>query len=164
MFQQVEQDSVNVANGSGIPGIFVGTYRHSLDSKKRITIPSDWRELVGVPERLFILPGIKEHCLCAYPAREMTHRMEKFRKLSIADKKGRQLARALGSRSDWAPWDGQGRIRIKDELLQYAGLDRQTVLVGSIDHLELWSPDRWDETEGEVTESTIEEAAHYVGF
>ena len=37
-------------------GVFVNTYVHSLDSKKRLTIPSDWRELAGVPKRLFVLP------------------------------------------------------------------------------------------------------------
>lgn len=160
----MNEDGVSVADGLSSLGVFVGTYRHTLDSKKRVTIPSDWRELVGVPERLFVLPGIKEHCLCAYPAREMTHRLEKFRKLSIADKKGRQLARTLGSRSDWAPWDNQGRMRIKDDLLNYAGIERRVVLVGSMDHVELWSPERWDDTEDQITEGTIEEAAHYVGF
>lgn len=145
-------------------GVFVNLYTHSLDSKKRLTIPSDWRELVGVPQRLFVLPGVSDKCLCSYPAREMTRRMERLRNLSIADEKGRQLARTLASRSDLVSWDTQGRIRIKDDLLDFAGLINQVVLVGAFDCFELWSPDRWKEKTGSVDQPGLGEAARYVGF
>lgn len=145
-------------------GVFVNTYAHSLDGKKRLTIPSDWRELAGAPGRLFVLPGVNDKCLCVYPAREMTRRMERIRNLSIADAKGRHLARALASRSDLVPWDSQGRIRIKDPLLDYADLQREVVLVGTFDGFELWNPDRWAEQEGGFDANGLGEAAQYVGF
>lgn len=150
--------------GQGAEGVFVNTYVHSLDTKKRLTIPSDWRELAGVPKRLFVLPGVNDKCLCVYPAREMTRRMERLRNLSIADTKGRQLARALASRSDLVPWDSQGRIRIKDELLDFAGVTNQVVLVGTFDGFEIWNPDLWNKVNGEVDASGLGEAARYVGF
>jgi len=145
-------------------GVFVNTYVHSLDSKKRLTIPSDWRELAGVPKRLFVLPGVNDKCLCVYPAREMTRRLEKLRNLSIADIQGRQLARTLASRSDLVPWDSQGRIRIKDDLLDYAALVNQVVLVGTFDGFELWSPEKWKEQTSSVDQPKLGEAARYVGF
>jgi MraZ protein len=145
-------------------GVFVNTYTHSLDSKKRLTIPSDWRELVGVPRGLYGLPGINSRCLCVYPAREMKLRLEKLRNLSIADDKGRQLARTLASRSDLVPWDTQGRIRIKDELLDYAELINQVVLVGAFDSFELWSPDQWKQQSKSMDQHGLGEAAKYVGF
>ena len=151
--------------GYGDPeGIFVNTYIHSLDPKKRLTIPSDWRELVGVPRRLFVLPGVNDKCLCVYPAREMTRRMERLRNLSIADRKGRQLARTLASRSDLVAWDSQGRIRIKDDLLNYADLTNQVVLSGAIDSFELWNMDQWNEDQAKVDQESLGEAARYVGF
>jgi MraZ protein len=145
-------------------GLFVNTYVHNLDAKKRLTIPSDWREVVGVPQRLFVLPGVNEKCLCVYPAREMTRRLESLRKLSIADKKGRRLARTLASRSDLVPWDSQGRIRIKDSLLDHAELREQVTLVGTFDGFELWSPDLWKEQDSLVDQENIGDAARYVGF
>lgn len=145
-------------------GVFVNIYTHSLDSKKRLTIPSDWRELAGIPKRLFVLPGVNNKCLCVYPAREMTRRLEKLRNLSIADERGRQLARVLASRSDLVPWDSQGRIRIKDDLLQYGDLVNQVVLVGTFDGFELWSPDRWKEQTSQVDQPQLGDAARYVGF
>lgn len=154
-----------IGNGfEAAQGVFVNTYTHSLDPKKRLTIPSDWRELVGTPKKLFVLPGVNTKCLCAYPAREMTRRLEKLRNLSIADDRARQLARVLASRSDLVPWDSQGRVRIKDELLEYAELINVVVLVGTFDGFELWSPDRWKEQISSVDQSALGDAARYAGF
>ncbi len=160
----MEDGGISMSGEMAGQGVFVNTYTHSLDPKKRLTIPSDWRELVGAPRRLVVLPGVNEACLCVYPAREMTRRLEKLRNFSIADAKGRQLARALASRSDLVPWDSQGRIRVKDELLEYAGLLNQVVLVGAFDRFELWSPDRWKEQMNSVDQPQLEDAARYVGF
>ena len=145
-------------------GVFVSSYLHSLDTKKRLTIPSDWRELAGVPKRLFVLPGVNVKCLCVYPAREMTRRMESLRNLSIADEKGRQLARTLASRSDLVPWDSQGRIRIKDDLLAFAGITSQAMLVGTFDGFEVWDPERWQQLAQAMDQDGLGEAARYVGF
>ena len=145
-------------------GVFVNTYTHGLDSKKRLTIPSDWRELAGVPKRLTVLPGVNDQCLCVYPAREMARRMERIRSLSMADERGRLLLRTLASRSDNVPWDSQGRIRVKDDLLDYAGLKTDVVLVGTFDGFELWSPEKWKQQQSSVTQSSLGEAARYVGF
>ena len=160
----MEERDITMSGELAGHGVFVNTYSHSLDSKKRLTIPSDWRELVGVPRRLFVLPGVNVKCLCVYPAREMTRRLEKLRNLSIADEKGRQLARTLASRSDLVPWDSQGRIRIKDELLDFADLVNQVVLVGTFDGFELWSPDQWKQQSGMMDQTGLGEAARYVGF
>ena len=144
--------------------IFVGEYVHSLDPKKRLTIPSDWRELVGMSGQLFVLPGVNDKCLCVYPAREMTRRLQKFRKLSAADRKGRQLSRLLAARSDLIPWDVQGRIRIKDSLLEHAGIGKKVALVGSFDHFELWSPEQWKAEAKEVESLSGEDIAQFVGL
>lgn len=136
-------------------GAFMGFFEHQLDPKKRLTIPADWRELVGPMARLFVLPGIGEPCLYLYPAAEFNRRLDKLRALSIADRDGRALARALGSRSDYLGWDGQGRIRISDRLLAHAGVKRQVVLNGAIDRFELWTPDNWARQDAGLTEASL---------
>ncbi len=154
-----------VQDSDALPsGVFVNNYVHSLDGKKRLTIPSDWREMVGKPEKLFVLPGINEKCLYVFPGREFAQRMERIRKLSIANVKGRQMARTLASRSDLVGWDVQGRIRVKDELLSYAGLVNQVVLVGGFDRFELWSPEDWKLQESAMDDGGLGEAAEFVGF
>lgn len=142
----------------------MGFYTHSLDPKKRLTIPSEWREHVGVPNSLYVLPDLEGRCyLSVFPAREMVQRLQSVRSLSIADAKGRQFARMLGSQSQLAPWDSAGRIRINDSLLEHARLSDQVVLVGAIDHFELWSPERWSQV-GSTGAADLGEAARYVGF
>jgi division/cell wall cluster transcriptional repressor MraZ len=74
------------------------------------------------------------------------------------------LARTLASRSDLVPWDSQGRIRIKDDLLNYADLTNQVVLVGTFDGFELWNMDQWNEQQQQVDQNSLGEAAQYVGF
>ena len=150
--------------GSDSLGVFVNRFSHTLDTKKRLTIPSDWREIIGIPHRVFVMPGISEPCLLAYPAREMNQRMQSIRKLSISDRKGRQLARTLGSRSDLVPWDSAGRIRIKDELLEYAALTTEVVLVGTFDGFEIWNPENWKKVNDDPDSPGLGEAAEYVGF
>jgi MraZ protein len=144
-------------------GIFVGRFTHALDPKKRLTIPSGWRSQIGEPNSLYVLPDMHTKCLCVFPAGEMVRRIEKLRSRSIADQTARQFARVLASQSDLVSWDAQGRMRIKDELLEGANLVDQVVLVGAFERFELWSPENV-EAIGVMDRGALVEAAQYVGF
>ena len=144
-------------------GIFVGTFTHSLDPKRRLTIPSGWRAQVGDPRNLYVLPHVHDCCLSVIPASLMRERIAKMRQLSIADKKARQFARVLASQSDLVAWDSQGRIRISDSLLNGAQLTDKVVLVGAFDSFELWSPDNFDKSVV-MDKASLQEAAEYVGL
>lgn len=146
-------------------GVFVGQFHHLLDPKKRLTIPSQWREQVGEPQQLFVMPGVDQRCLTVFPARELAIRIERIKSMSVGDGKGRDFMRILGSRSELLAWDAQGRIRVKDELLDYAGLQSDVVLVGALECFELWSPESWKKhQESSVTSKDLGEAARYAGF
>ena len=144
-------------------GVFVSNFTHSLDPKKRLTIPSAWRAQVDSPKSLYVLPDVHQKCLCVYPAGEMVRRLEKIRTHSIADPKARQFARVLASQSDLVSWDSQGRIRIKDGLLDFAALVDQVALVGAFDSFELWNPEYLKQARG-MDRISLREAARYVGF
>lgn len=150
---------------SGGPGmLFVDTFTHFLDPKKRLTIPTEWRDQVGEPKSLYVLSGLNgEQCLYVYAAREFAPRLERFRKIGIGDKKARVFARVLASRSNLVTWDTAGRIRIKDELLEYARLTGEVKLVGAINCFELWNPDLF-KAAGTVDPATMEDAVRYVDF
>ena len=160
----MESKDIGLGGLGEASGIFVGKFEHSLDPKKRLTIPAEWREYAGIPASLYVLPSIENvRCLSVYPAREMVQRLQRIRSLSIADAKARQFARILGSQSQLAPWDSAGRIRIKDSLLEYAELGDQVILVGAIERFELWNPDLWKKVGGSEA-ADLGEAARYVGF
>ena len=126
-------------------GPFVGQFLHALDPKKRLTIPSEWRELVGLPQRLYIVKGLRdEQCLYVLPDRVFKGMFAKISKLS--DDKGRQYARILGANSQMVTWDAQGRIRVNDDMLAFAGIGEQVQLVGSLYRMEMWSHEVWSRT------------------
>lgn len=146
-------------------GGFASNFIHSLDPKKRLTIPAIWRDQVGEPKSLYVLPGLSnEKCLYVYPAQEMARRLEKFRKIGIGDKKARMFARMLASNSDLVAWDAQGRIRIKDELLAYAGIISSVKFVGAWDRFEVWAPEEYEKAVSSIDQATMEDAVRYVGF
>lgn len=147
---------------SGI-GMFVGDFLHSLDPKKRLTIPSVWRAQVSDPQSLFVLPDFHEPCLNVLPAAEMQLKLERLRKHSMSDKKAMTFARTLGSVSDLVSWDTQGRVRISDKLLKFAKITDQVQMVGAMDKFQLWNPSLRD-GDGEVDQMKLAEAGQYVDF
>ncbi len=144
-------------------GAFVGSYTHTLDGKKRVTVPSDWRQAAGNPT-LFVLPGVNAKCLYVVTAREMAQRLDKVRQASVANVKAQRFLRDFFSRADRVDLDAQGRIRVKDALLDFAGIINQMVMVGVGSRFELWSPEAWNEQNSQLDQSTFAEAAQYIGF
>jgi MraZ protein len=147
---------------AGIP--FVGRHKHSLDAKKRLTIPSEWRSLVGIPESLFVLPSSIESCLCLYPAREMARRLHKLAETSEVDAEAQRNMRELSSNANMVSWDAQGRIRIDDHLLEYAKLESEVVLVGVFRRFELWSPEIWKQKQPGIIQQKILAATQSIGL
>lgn len=147
----------------GVMGVFLGEFQHSLDPKKRLTIPSEWRAQVSVPQSLFVLPDFYHKCLNVFPASVMAEKMEKMKKQSMSDRKAMEFARILGSASDLVSWDGQGRIRIKDKLLEFAGLDEQVLMVGAMYKFQLWKPENRPDA-GEIDQVQLAEAGRYINF
>lgn len=143
--------------------MFVGEFTHALDPKRRITIPAVWRAQVGTPKSLYVLPDFHARCLNVFPAGEMARKLDRIRRHSLADRKAMQFASILGSASDLVPWDTQGRIRIKDKLLAFAGLRDQVVMIGALDKFQLWSPDNRPDI-GEIDQGALAEAGRYVDF
>ena len=142
---------------------FVHHYEHALDPKRRVTIPSAFREQLGEVQGLYILPGVPEKCLYMYPPAAFEEKVSKMRAAAAQDRRIRRFVSNLGARSDFVTWDGQGRIRIKDELLSYAGILEQVVLVGAIEMIEVWNPKNWDDG-APLDDKSLQEAAQYAGF
>lgn len=153
-------------------GVFVGEFTHLLDPKKRLTIPSVWRTQVNGPNSLYVLPDANQRCLNLYPAAEMVAKLDRLRSHSMSDSKARHFARVLGRASEVVTWDSQGRIRIKDGLLAFGGIENEVLMVGAIDRVELWNPaaagEAWKVEGAQVAagidQDVLREAGDYVGM
>ncbi len=132
---------LSTAGGAQAP--FMGKHAHKLDPKKRLTIPSGWRSLMG-ESGVFLMPGINRACLTLMSGPVMTQFMQKLQGKMLSSPEEMELMLTLASESDHLNFDVQGRIRVKDEHLNYAGLTGGVVLAGAFNHIELWSPENWE--------------------
>ncbi len=155
---------------SGAPAqaspVFSGVVTHSLDPKKRLTIPVEWRQSVGQPEHVFVMPGFDgEPCLYVFPMRVMIARLDSVKKTLVSDVNYRLFTRTMGENSAEVPWDSQGRIRIPDHLLGKGGLTDDVYMLGAQDRFELWNPDtRKTYRDDKESTITLSQAAKLLGF
>ncbi len=125
---------------------FMGTFEHSIDDKGRVIVPSKLREQVNPVDQAagFIVTHAPEGCLFLYLPddwREISSRIEKLPK----GKAGvRALQRRIFSRAEHVTLDRQGRILIPDRLRNKVGIQRDLVLAGACDRIEVWSKDAWE--------------------
>jgi len=124
--------------------IFVGSFTHSLDAKRRIIFPSTWRNQAGGRNQLFAFPHPDDKCLYLYTAEEMMRRLSELRSGDPLDKLDQQAIRSFTAGADMLVWDTQGRVRISENLLAHAEVKEQVVLVGTLTRIELWSVENFD--------------------
>ena len=144
-------------------GLLLGWFRHALDPKRRLTIPAEWRELMGSPPRLYVMPDVNEYCLNVFAPAELEPRLVRLRQRSVTDPRAAAFARRMGGASECVSVDVQGRIRVSDRLLRHARLSDKVVLVGAINRIELWSPELKPEEE-DIELSALAEASRGVDF
>ena len=139
----------------GIAGMFMGEYRHSLDSKNRLIIPSRFREELG---GTFVVTRYLEGCLTIYTNEQWKKITEKLSAIPMTNKAGRQFSRIFLSKAVECEPDGQGRIQLPATLIQSAEIIKKCVVIGTGDHIEIWAEERWDEY-NRMSEENFEDAA-----
>jgi MraZ protein len=121
-------------------GVLVGRYEYALDPKKRFTIPSEWRKVMGDPDYVYVMPDRESRCLNLIPKVEMEARLEELRKKALFDPALGRALQVIGANSDQLILDKQGRIRVSDRLLQFANLTTTVAMLGSVRMVKLWDP------------------------
>lgn len=124
----------------GMP-MFMGEYHHSIDDKGRLIIPAKFREELG--EKFVITRGI-ENCLFVYPMTNWNNITQKLEALPFTKKDARQFVRFFLSGATNAEFDKQGRINITAPLINYAKIEKECVIIGTGDRLEIWSLEDWN--------------------
>jgi len=120
----------------------MGEYHHSIDEKKRIIIPSRFRE--ELKDTFVITRGI-ENCLFIYSLEEWKKITDKLETLPFTKKDARQFIRFFLSGATEAQFDKQGRIVITTPLLEYAKIEKDCVIIGAGERLEIWSENAWND-------------------
>jgi MraZ protein len=142
--------------------VFVGTFTHAVDEKKRVAIPAKWRVAASGSNEFCVLPDPKNHLL-VLPQAVVNKMMERADEISIGEYARRDALRVIAARGHSTPCDKQGRIVLTEELLRHAGITNEAVLVGVFNKFEIWSPARFAEVEKAAMQN-VAEAARTIGL
>ncbi len=123
--------------------MFMGEYNHTVDAKGRLIVPSKFREALG--DEFVVTKGL-DGCLFVYPNEEWHNIEEKFRNVPLTTKDARKFSRFFFAGAATCEVDKQGRILIPPVLREFADLQKDVVSVGVLNRIEIWSKDRWLET------------------
>lgn len=138
--------------------MFAGEFRHTIDEKNRLVIPAKFRAFLNEPEDrkgffLMASPVPGEHCLRLYTMSGWKKVVDNLRRQADRAKDPAKFLRFFASRGEFATLDGQSRLVIPQKLLDYAGLQRDVILVGNYDWIEVWNVEEYQA----ATESLDEE-------
>ena len=122
---------------------FLGSYTYTLDDKGRVSLPAAFRREAA--DQRFVLLQVYAPALALYPDGAWQEVEERLRGVLRNDPDARLwVLRIMSSAVEVTP-DSQGRILIPSRLQEAADLKGQVLLVGAIDKVELWNPQRWEE-------------------
>ena len=122
--------------------MFMGEYNHIIDAKGRLIIPARFRELLG--EEFILTKGL-DGCLSIYPMDAWEAFETKIRALPLTNKNARTFTRFFVAGATNCELDRQGRILVPQTLREFAGLEKEVVLTGNLDRIEIWSKEKWSE-------------------
>ncbi len=122
-------------------------------------MPAKLREELG--ERFTVTKGL-DGCLAVYPEKEWEGLEQRIRSMPMS--KARDLQRFFFSAAFDAELDSQGRILLPANLRKYAGLTKETVVIGAFNHAEIWDAEKWAAYNDDINEERIVEAMEELGF
>ena len=131
--------------------MLLGAHEHTLDDKNRLTLPAKFR--AAFAGGVVVTRGM-DGCLYAYRREDWDSLVEgRLATLDPLSKEGRRMQRFFFSGASEVEPDRQGRVMIPAALIEHAGLGREVVVAGVLDHLEIWDRAKWRQELNEVERS-----------
>ncbi|BDR58299.1 division/cell wall cluster transcriptional repressor MraZ [Xylocopilactobacillus apicola] len=128
--------------------MFMGEFRHSLDQKGRIIIPANFRNELG---KIFIVTRGMDGCLFIYPQKSWDLLVDKLATLSLTKKDARSFSRFFYSGASECEIDKQGRVNLPQNLITFANLDKDCVILGVNSRVEIWDAKTYEKVDEEMT-------------
>jgi len=151
-----------MVSDSQAPYFYAGEFRHAIDEKKRITIPSRWRR--GDGEDFIILAEAQGQCLLIMPPEEFARMSQEVEENPmVAPRERRVFLRHLHARAQHGASDKQGRLVLPDELCRQLELKGEVALVGGRGRFEIWNLQKWKRSQEDET-ATYQHVANVIGL
>lgn len=141
---------------------FTGEFRHTIDAKGRLIVPARLRpELTGDKAVLAIYMN---GCIAMWSGEGWDDLDQRLRAEGRSNADARAVVRGIAASAHQDEVDRQGRITVPPNLRHYAGIDKDVVVIGALDHAEIWNPERWDQEQAKVEEGGLDELAQRLNF
>jgi len=127
-------------------GFYTGLFRHTLDDKGRLTIPSAWRHAHAEGDTFIATPH-PDGYISVLPPGEADKLHEKISAMKLSDAAAQAFAARFFSQTQSFCFDKSGRIGLVADLLKHAGVEKDAVLVGSLTKFNIYNPGRWQQEE-----------------
>jgi len=124
--------------------MFRGSSFHTIDNKGRLIVPARFRQFIKSKDGDGVMISRMDNCLVAYPFKEWRNLENKILSLAETSENMRRFRRVFIGGAFECSCDKQDRILVPPSLRQYAQLEKEIVLVGVLDHFEIWSRDSYD--------------------
>jgi MraZ protein len=141
---------------------FTGEFRHTIDAKGRLIVPSRLREELENDQ--LVLTLWPDGCIAIWSGagwRELEDRLKEQRR---NDPNARSVVRAIAAGAHQDKVDRQGRITVPTHLRDWAEVTREVVVAGALDHGEIWSPEKWAEQRSNFEPARLDELARELNF
>ena len=120
---------------------FIGEYAYSLDSKGRVNIPAKFRQSLSADsQNTFVITRGLDPCVWVYPLEQWKEIENNLRNLSSVKNIHRTFVRDTARYASPSTYDKQGRITLTPSLTEYAGLEKDVLIIGMINKIEIWNP------------------------
>ena len=126
--------------------VFTGLFRHTLDDKGRLTIPSEWRH-AHAAEDTFLATPHPDGYIAVLPPAEVDKLHDKISAMKLSDAAAQAFSARFFSQTQGVSFDKAGRVGLTEALLKHAGIEKDAVLVGSLTKFNIYNPARWQQEE-----------------
>ena len=137
---------------------FIGEYTYSLDSKGRVNIPSKFRQTLSTDnQNTFVITRGLDSCIWVYPLVQWKEIEENLRKLSSLSSIHRAFVRNTARYAAPSTYDKQGRINLTPSLINFASLEKDVLIIGLVNKMEIWDPVQLEKADKKVEKINPEE-------
>ena len=139
--------------------MFIGEYTHTIDEKKRISLPAKFRKELG--SKVVVTRGL-DNCLFLFPHKTWQAISKEMAKLGMMQADTRGFSRFMFSGASEIDVDSMGRILVPDFLKEFASIKSPVIFAGVHDRIEIWNDKKWQEYKKKI-ESDAEGMAEKLG-
>jgi MraZ protein len=141
---------------------FTGEFHHTIDSKGRLIVPSRLRDKLRDDEVVLVVSP--DGCIDMWSGDGWRDYERKLLEQRRSNPGNRAVIRSIAASAHTDQVDRQGRMAIPEHLRRHAGIDRDVIVVGALDHGEIWSPERYEREQSTIREGGLNDLVQQMDF